>query len=94
MNWNRFFMALVRFFGAVIFFFGRLLRDIILEIWRGTRRIIVRWSPLAVTVVSVVIFYKLNPRGAEALLQLILVAGIMIYGFKLIISSFFGKKKK
>jgi len=88
---NRFFAGLSRVFGTIFFFLGRLFRDIVLEVWRPIRRQIVRWTPIATALIFCVILYKTNPRGAEAILQLILMVGIMGYGFKILL---FGRDKK
>ncbi|OGD67051.1 hypothetical protein A2442_00290 [Candidatus Campbellbacteria bacterium RIFOXYC2_FULL_35_25] len=88
MTWNRFFTGLWNIIWAIFRFFGRMLRDMVLQIWRPVRRFLIKWSPLYLGVIAAMGLHKLNPKGTEDLLQSILTIGIVFIGIKIIILGF------
>lgn len=92
--WNKFFTGLKKMFVAIFWFFVRLLKDACIEIWKPTRKQIVKKLPVAILIAGFALLVHVNPEGATAILQLVLLIGLMAFGFRTLISGVTKKKKK
>ena len=87
---------LLRGLGAVLGLLWEMTRTILMGFAHGTAGFVRRIAPWAAGGVALLIYWQVDPRGAAHFVELLVIIGIMLFGFRVMIRGAFGggKKKK
>jgi len=90
-NWKRVGRVLAQIVTEIIKFFGRFIRDVWLDLWRGTRPFAIKMIKIALLIGVVYLFIIYEPELATTIFQL----GVMLWAlYYFILKSMASKKKK